>query len=140
MSTNIISTIDQTRRWPPVLIGLLLLLSGFLVWTVFSLLPVLGHDASSRIREAWDTAPFWYAGVTAIMLAQAVAGVLMGGGLLQQPLWSLGGMFVAIIAMHPAGAGYNLLPLALILVGGPAYLLLLLAAAIGRKVGDRLQD
>jgi hypothetical protein len=75
-----------------------------------------------------------------MMAAQAVAGAVLGGDPWRQPLWSLGGLFVAVIIIHPGNTGFSLLPLALILIGVPGYLLLLSAAAIGRKVGDRLLD
>jgi len=140
MSRDIASTISSTRRWPPVLVSLFLLALGFMVWTLFSLLPALGHAPPSRIREAWDTSLFWYAGVTVVLIAQFLGGVVMGGGLFRQPIWSLAGLFIGIIAVHPAGGGYDQLPLALILFGVPGYMALLAAAAAGRKLGDSLQD
>jgi hypothetical protein len=140
MSMEIASTIKSTRRWPPALIGLLLLVLGFAVWTLFSLLPALGHGPSSRVREAWDTPAFWYAGATAMLAGQLVGGVVMGGSLFRQPLWSLVGLFAGIVAVHPAGGSYDQLPLALILIGAPGYVALLAAAAAGRKLGDCLED
>jgi hypothetical protein len=134
---NIITGI---RRAPPILIGLGLLAIGFAAWSLFSLLPAFGHGPSSRIREAWDTPAFWYAGVTAMVLAQLLGGATMRDSLLRQPLWTLGGLFAAVIAIHPAGSSYDQLPLALILIGVPGYVVLLAAAAIGRMIGDVLPD
>ncbi|MCP4617842.1 MAG: hypothetical protein GY844_15585 [Bradyrhizobium sp.] len=123
------------------LAGLLLALAGFAVWTAFSLWPGLTQPAQPfRIREAWDTALFWRVGVPLMLLAQAMAGAVIGGGLRWQPLWMLGGLFAGVLLVHPPGGDFGLFPLAVVLIGGPTYLVLLAAAAAGRSVGEFLAD
>jgi hypothetical protein len=128
-------------RLPSWFAGLLLALIGFAVWTLLSLWPWLMHSSAPfRIREAWDTPLFWRAGVPALLLAQAAGGALSGGKVYQQPLWMLGGLFAGVVAVHPGGGDFGMLPLAAILIGVPSYLGLLAAAAVGRAVGGFLRD
>jgi hypothetical protein len=121
--------------------GLLLALLGFAVWTAFSVLPgLMQSSAPFRIREAWDTALFWRLGVPLMLLAQAAGGAVAGGRIFWQPLWMLGGLFAGVVAAHPSGSDFGMLPLAVILIGMPCYLGLLAAAAVGRTVGGFLHD
>jgi hypothetical protein len=104
-------------------------------------LPGLTQPAQPfRIREAWDTALFWRLGVPLMLLAQAVAAAVIGGKLRWQPLWMLAGLFAGVLLVHPAGGDFGLLPLAVILIGGPIYLVLLAVAAAGRAAGEFLAD
>ena len=124
--------------WPA---GLLLALLGFAVWTAFSLLPGLTQPTEPfRIREAWDTALFWRVGVPLMLLAQAVGGAAISGGLRWQPLWMLAGLFAGVLLVHRSGVDLGLFPLTVILIGGPTYLGLLAAAAVGRAAGEFLAD
>jgi len=126
---------------PSWLAGLLLALVGFAAWTAFSLLPGLTQPAGPfRIREAWDTALFWRVGVPLMLLAQAAAAAVIGGKLRWQPLWMLAGLFAGILLVHRSGVDLGLFPLTVILIGGPAYLGLLAAAAVGRAAGEFLAD
>jgi tetrahydromethanopterin S-methyltransferase subunit F len=50
----------------------------------------------------------------------------------------LGGLFAGIMLVRPAGSDPGMLPLAVVLVGIPAYIGLLAAVAIGRMIGDHL--
>ncbi|QDW40716.1 hypothetical protein FFI89_028480 [Bradyrhizobium sp. KBS0727] len=121
--------------------GLLLVLVGFAVWTAFSVLPgLMQSSAPFRIREAWDTALFWRLGVPLMLLAQAVGGAVARNGIIWQPLWMLGGLFAGVVAVHPGGGDFGMLPLAVILIGVPSYLGLLAAAAVGRAAGKFLGD
>lgn len=124
---------------PSWLIGLVLALVGFAVWAAFSLWPVQPAQ-SFRIREAWDTALFWRVGVPLMLLAQAVGGAVVSGGLRWQPLWMIGGLFAGVLLLHRSGADLGMVPLAVILIGVPSYLALLVAAAIGRAAGEYLAD
>ena len=90
------------------------------------------------IREAWDTEPFWMIGVPVLVLAQAAAGALSGGALARQPLWTLAGHFAGVLLVSKSGSDFGMLPLALVFVGLPAYLALLLAAALGRAAARLL--
>ena len=121
--------------------GLLLALVGFAVWTAFSVLPGLTQSSAPfRMREAWDTALFWRLGVPLMLLAQVAAGAVTRDGIVWQPLWILGGLFAGLLAVHPSGNDFGMLPLAVILIGVPSYLGLLAAAAVGRAVGGFLRD
>ena len=121
--------------------GLLLALVGFSVWTAFSVLPgLMQSSAPFRIREAWDTASFWRVGVPLMLLAQAAGGAVAREGIRWQPLWLLGGLFAGVVAVHPGGGDFGMLPLAVILIGVPSYLGLLAAAAVGGAVGGFLGD
>ena len=128
-------TANTSQQMPMMVVGPALALAGFAVWTVFSLLPGLTQPSGAfRIREAWDTGAFWMVGVPLIGIAQLVAGAIGAGGLLRQPLWTLGGFFAGLLAVHPKGNDFGLLPLAVIFVGVPSYLALLGIAWLGRKL------
>jgi hypothetical protein len=121
-----------------MVIGIGLVLTGFAVWTVFSLLPAQ-PGAAMRIREAWDTGGFWAIGVPVMLIAQALAGFLNGAGLKYQPLWTLGGLFIAVLLIRRPGGDIGLLPLALLFVGLPLYGVLLAAGGLGRWLGNALR-
>jgi hypothetical protein len=124
---------------PSWLPGLMLALLGFAVWTVFSLWPwLMNSHAPFRIREAWDTTLFWHVGVPIMLLAQLVGGMLSDGRISWQPLGLLGGFFAGIMLVRPAGGDLGMLPVAMIMIGAPAYIGLLGAAAIGRTLGKHL--
>lgn len=126
---------------PSWLIGLVLALVGFAVWTAFSLWPVATQPGQPfRIREAWDTAMFWRVGVPLMLLAQAIGGAVLGSGLRWQPLWMIGGLFAGVLLVHRSGVDLGMFPLTVILIGGPSYLVLLVVAAIGRAAGEYLAD
>jgi hypothetical protein len=104
------------------LIGPVLALVGFAVWTLFSLLPALTHPtAPFWIREAWDTAAFLHLGIPLMLLMQVAAGAIGGESNFRQPLWMLGGFFAGLLLVHPSGNDFGLLPLAVILIGAPSY-------------------
>jgi len=124
---------------PSWLPGLMLAFLGFAVWTVFSLWPwLMNSHAPFRIREAWDTDLFWRVGVPVMLLAQLVGGMLSDGRISRQPLGLLGGLLAAIMLVRPAGNDFGMLPVAMILIGAPAYVGLLAAAVVGRTLGQHL--
>ena len=124
---------------PSWLPGLMLAFLGFAVWTVFSLWPwLMNSHAPFRIREAWDTDLFWRVGVPVMLLAQLVDGMLSDGRISRQPLGLLGGLLAAVMLVRPAGSDFGMLPVAMILIGAPAYIGLLVAAAVGRTLGKHL--
>jgi hypothetical protein len=121
------------------LLPLLLALLGFAVWTLFSLWPwLMNSDAPLRIREAWDIPLFWQVGVPVMLLAQLVGGMLSDGRISWQPLGMLGGLLAGIVLLRPSGSDGGMLSLAMILIGVPAYVGLLAAAAVGRTIGKHL--
>jgi hypothetical protein len=118
---------------PSWLAGLMLALIGFAVWTLFSLWPwLMSSHAPFRIREAWDTDLFWQVGVPVMLLAQLAGGVLSDGRISWQPFGMLCGFFAGVLLVHPPGGDLGMLPIAVILIGAPAYLALLAVAAVGR--------
>ena len=125
------------RAWGP----LTLLIIGFLGWTVFALLPGLeGYTAGRplRIREAWDTTPYFVAGLPVMFIAQAVVAYFDPAKPLRAPLWLLGGHALGIALVHPANTSLGLLPLAILFVGVPLYILFVLAAFIGSGIARSL--
>jgi hypothetical protein len=126
---------------PSWLVGLLLALVGLVVWSAFSLWPAMMQPGQPlRIREAWDAALFWRVGVPLMLLAQAAGAVAAKGSLRWQPLWMIGGLFAGVLLVHPAGADFGMFPLAVVLIGGPSYVVLLAASAIGRAAGEFLAE
>ena len=125
-------------RTPFVFPAPALALAGFTVWTVFSLLPGLTRASGAfRIREAWDTGAFWLIGVPLLLLAQGIVAALHQEKIFRDPLYTLGGLFAAMLLIHPAGNDLGLLPLAMIFIGVPSYVVLLGVGAIGRMIGMR---
>lgn len=109
--------------------GTILASAGFGVWALFSLLPVLsGHG----IREGWDTMPYWVVGIPLLLVLHALAGVLTDGGAWRLPLWTIGGHILGMVLVHKSGTGLGLLPLAVVFVGLPMYVVLYLATLTGR--------
>lgn len=124
---------------PSWLPGLLLAVVGFAVWTLFSLWPWLTNShAPFRIREAWDMPLFWQIGVPLMLLAQLGGGLLSDGRLSWQPLGMLGGFLAGIVLVRPAGGDFGMLPVAILLIGLPAYAGLLAATAVGRAFRQHL--
>jgi hypothetical protein len=117
--------------WGP----LALLTIGFLGWTVFALLPGFeGHAAGRpfRIREAWDTVPYFAVGLPIMFVVQAIVAYLDSAHPLRGPLWLIGGHALGVALVHPANTGLGLLPLAILFVGVPLYVLFVVAALVGR--------
>jgi hypothetical protein len=113
-----------------------LVAAGFFVWAFFSLLPALSSRGEAfRVREAWDTGAFWTIGVPVLLIVQGVAGARDDARVFRDPLFTLGGLFAAMLLVHPAGNDLGLLPLALIFVGVPSYVGLLAAEAVGWGAG-----
>ena len=128
-------------RQPAWLVGLMMALIGFAVWTLFSLWPwLMNSHAPFRIREAWDTTLFWHAGIPLMLLAQFAGGALSEGRIYWQPFGMLCGFFAGVALVHPSGDGFGMLPFALIMIGAPGCLALLAVAAAGRMLRDYAED
>ena len=112
--------------------GGMLACAGFGVWAVFSLMPTL---AGQGVREAWDSAPFWILGVPLLLTLHGLAGALTEEGAWRLPFWAIGGHILGMMLIHPTGAGLGLLPLAIVYIGIPMYVILLLATLTGRMIG-----
>ena len=107
----------------------ILTIAGFMLWTSTSAFPL-----AAPIREGWDRPVYWQVGVPLVLAAQLLVAMRSSERVVIQPLWVMLGHVVAMVFIHPAGTGFGLLPLAIILMGMPLYAALLLAACIGRMV------
>jgi hypothetical protein len=131
------SNILTSTRMSPWWSATVLASAGFLGWAVFALLPgVEGYLAGRplRIREAWDTAPYFIVGLPAMLITQAVVAYLDPARALRGPLWVVAGHVLGMVLVHPANTSLGLLPLAIVFVGVPLYLVFLLAAFLGSRV------
>jgi hypothetical protein len=109
--------------------GPLLAIEAFAIWVFFSVLPLMtGH---AGIREAWDTDAYWSIGVPLLVLSVAAAGYASNSGAWKLALWTLAGHFLAMLLVPGHGGDLGLLPLALVLIGIPAFGALTLAAYVG---------
>jgi hypothetical protein len=116
-------------------VGITLAAGGFALWAVFALLPAL--VAGGRVREAWDTELYWIVGVPLMLIALVAAGWRSQEALWKLALWPIAGHALGMVLIHQAGTSLGLLPLAILFIGLPMFLLFLLAAWIGRRVRGR---
>jgi hypothetical protein len=129
---------DLARAWGP----LALAIAGLLGWTVFALLPALDSYMAGgplRIREAWDTSAYFVFALPAMFLVQTAVAYLEPAKSLRGPLWLLGGHVLGIVLVHPPGMSLGLLPLAILFVGLPLYILFVVAALIGSAIARLLR-
>jgi hypothetical protein len=103
--------------------------AGFLLWALTSGLPV-----TEPIREGWDRSAYMQIGFPLVFLTQVVVARYSSEKMLRAPLWAILGHVAAMLVIYPPGAGLGLLPLAVIVVGLPFYLMLVIASFIGRVV------
>jgi len=107
--------------------------AGFLLWALSSTLPML-----DRIREGWDDAPYWQIGVPLVLVISLAVSAASGERAWRTPLWVLLGHFFAMVLIHPSGTDLGLLPLTLVFIGLPAYVLLFVVALVGRTLSARI--
>ena len=105
-----------------------LCLSGFALWALTSVLPL-----TDAVREGWDRPVYWQIGLPAVFAVAVIVATLSQEKITIAPLWVLLGHAVAMLFIANGGS-IGLLPLSVIFVGVPLYLLLLMAAFIGRMV------
>jgi len=110
-----------------------LFVAGFALWAVCSFLAAGPHG----VREAWDWPGYWMFGVPLLLLTQLAATPWLKEPPARQPLWTIAGHVVAMIAIHPAGTNLGLLPVAMLLLALPAYGALYLAGMLGRMLFAR---
>ena len=106
-----------------------LFVAGFALWALTSALPM-----TEAIREGWDRPAYWQIGLPLVFAVQVIVAVLSSERVTLAPLWVLLGHAVAMLFVHPAGSGFGLLPLAIVFMGLPLYVMLFLAALLGRMV------
>jgi hypothetical protein len=110
--------------------GLLLAIAAFAIWSLFSAMPLF--SGQTHIREAWDTSAYWMVGIPLLVLAVAAAGYVGEDSPWKLALWTLAGHFLAMLVVSKPGTDLGLLPLALALIGLPAFGALMLVAYFGR--------
>ena len=107
----------------------MLFTAGFLLWGMSALIP---H--SDRIREGWDNPAYWNIGMPLMLVLQVAATTVARERLWRAPLWMLSGHALAIVLIHPLGNGLALLPLAIMIIGLPAYAFLFGASVVGSNL------
>ena len=113
----------------------MLFTAGFLLWGMSALIP---H--SDRIREGWDNPAYWNIGMPLMLVLQVVAATAAHERLWRAPLWMLSGHALAIVLIHPLGNGLALLPLAIMIIGLPAYAFLFGAAVVGSNLSSLVKS
>lgn len=105
-------------------LGLALAVTGFLVWTVLSILGgAAPFETSLRLREAWDMTLYIYAGVPIMALAVLVVAFLRPDQAIVWPIWLVAGHQTGVFMI---GLGKQ---------SGPSLLILTLALGVLLAVG-----
>jgi hypothetical protein len=108
---------------------IVLFMTGFGLWALTSALPL-----TETVREGWDKPVYWQIGLPVVFAVQIVVAILAREKMAVAPLWVLLGHVVAMLFVARGDSGIGLLPLSVLFVGVPLYLILLLAAFIGQMV------
>lgn len=108
---------------------LVLFITGFALWALTSALPL-----TEAVAEGWDRPVYWQLGLPAVFAVHIAVAMFSTEKITLAPLWVLLGHTVAMLFIARAGAGSGLLPLSILFVGVPLYLVLLAAAFIGRTL------
>ena len=107
----------------------LLFVAGFGLWALTSALPI-----NEGVREGWDRPAYWQIGLPLVFAVQIVVAIVSKERITLAPLWVILGHVIAMLFIAQSGSGFGLLPLSVVFVGLPLYLMLLLAAFIGQMV------
>jgi hypothetical protein len=108
---------------------IVLFAAGFALWALTSALPL-----TEPVGEGWDGPVYWQIGLPLVFAAQIAVAIVSKERVTLAPLWVLLGHTVAMLFVARADASLGLLPLSVLLVGVPLYLLLLAAGFIGRMI------
>lgn len=111
--------------------GALLAAEAFAIWTAFALPLFTGRAA---IREAWDTPAYWEFGVPVLLLSLVAAGYFSKQAPWKLALWTLAGHFLAMWLVNKPGTGLGLLPLTLLFIGVPGFVVLAALGYVGRAI------
>lgn len=106
-----------------------LFVTGFALWALTSSLPL-----TDVVDEGWDRPVYWQIGLPVVFAVQVLVAILSKERITLAPLWVLLGHAVAMLFIVRAGTGIGLLPIAVLFVGVPLYLLLLLGAFVGQMI------
>lgn len=108
---------------------IVLFLAGFALWALTSALPL-----TEAVREGWDRPVYWQIGLPLVFAVQIAVAIVSQEKITLAPLWVLLGHTVAMLFVARADSSLGLLPLSVLFVGVPLYLLLLAAAFVGRML------
>ena len=108
---------------------LVLFVAGFALWALTSALPL-----TEATREGWDRPVYWQIGLPLVFAVQIVVAIVSKERITLAPLWVLLGHVVAMLFIARADSDFGLLPLAVLFVGVPLYLVLLVVAFIGQMI------
>jgi hypothetical protein len=106
-----------------------LFVTGFALWALTSTLPL-----TDAVHEGWDRPVYWQVGLPVVFAVQVAVAILSKEKIALAPLWVLLGHVIAMLFIARSGTGIGLLPLSVLFVGVPLYLMLLLGAFIGQMV------
>jgi hypothetical protein len=124
------------RRWiaSPAATGPMLAGTGLLLWTGLSVWGGMGADSGFRLREAWDTAAYFYLGLPAMALAVAIAAFYMPRRIWRWPLWVVGGHQAGVLLVGIGmQSGLSLIILTMLLA-----VILIVVLAVPALVGSVL--
>jgi hypothetical protein len=114
-----ISRLDGFARFAstPLRLGILVAGLGLVMWTALSVFGGLASDESAfRLREAWDTAAYFYVGIPVMALAVGVAAFLQPTRAWGWPLWLVAGHQTGVLLVGLGmQSGLSLILLTLIL-------------------------
>lgn len=106
--------------------GILLAGIGFLVWISLSVVGgFVTAEPSFRLREAWDTAPYFYVGLPLMAVAAAVAGFARPEQVWRWPIWLVAGHQLGVVVL---GVGMQSGPSLILLTAILAIVLVVLFA------------
>jgi len=120
-------------RVPSWVGSLVLAGAGFMTWAVYSL-PLLTGRAS--IREAWDDSSYWSVGLPVLLALVATAGALTQARPWMLAAATVGGHFLGILVIARPGSDLGLLPLTMLFIGAPMFLVFTGAAWVGGWVRE----
>jgi hypothetical protein len=107
----------------------MLFVAGFALWALTSALPL-----TEAAAEGWDRPAYWQLGLPLVFAVQIAVAMFSKEKATLAPLWVLLGHTVAMLFIARAGSGFGLLPLSVLFVGVPLYLMLLAAAYVGQML------
>jgi hypothetical protein len=106
--------------------------AGFLTWAVFSFL--------TASREAWDNGTWWMIAVPFLAILSGVLGYVVPRKVWRWGAWIIAGQFAATLLVSLPHSGFGLLPLAVVFVLLPLWLLFTVPAILGAVIARRGWD
>ena len=113
----------------PLIARTALLLAGFALWALTSF-PII--EGVRTIREGWENPLYSLIGLPLLFVVQLLVAMRSAEPVARAPLWVLAGHTAAMVIIHPPGMSLGLLPLMIMFIALPLYLMLFVAASIGR--------